>query len=228
MRGVLPYPAFGSEQTWIPQPDDYTVVQAAAAAITLPDVGYRLVRVLVNSGATPGYLTIAYDGIAKAWFPAYSNATLGAQAWALTWAFKGLTLPANLFTFGANVTGVTYTFSKGASKGPMIEAYRAVGAEQATANVGTTKTATTASPLTYDVGPATPDWIMSFATVANVNLFWPAIGTGQGGAPADAQPSAVGIHMAPTLPKATSLSLTYTALAVGAMTYVVGYTPSMK
>ena len=225
MKGITPMPAFGAEQTWIPQPDDYVVVQASAAAITLPDLNYRLVRVLVNSGSVPGYLTIRYDGIAVAWFPAYSNATLGAQAWALTWSFAGLNLPAALFTFGASVTGVTYTFSKGRSKGPDISAYRAIGYIQTTANVGTTKTAMSSSPVTYDVGPAIPDWAIAVATVANVNVFWPVIGTGTSGLPADAQPSAIGVHMAPSLPKATSLALTYTALAVGAALVVVGYTP---
>jgi len=220
-----PYPIFTAEKTWIEQPDDYTLTQTAAAAIALPDIGYRLVRVRVTSATVPGYLAITYDGISKAYFPAYSNATSGSQAWALTWSFQGNNLPAGLFTWQAGVTSITFTFSKGKSRGPDVSAYRAIIFVQTLANHAAV-TAMTSNPVTYDVGPAYPTKAIFLSTIAGAAFYWPQIGTAQSGGPADDQPSSITVHPAPPLPKSTQLSCYYTAPGAGAALLVVYYRPA--
>lgn len=224
MAKFSPMLAVGAEETWQSQPDDFVAVLSAAAVITLPDIGYRLVSVLVEAGATPGSLSIAYDGISKAHFPTGSNATSGSMRWAVTWAFRGTVLPATLFTFTGGVAQATLVFSKGKSRGPDVSAYRAIRFTVTTVAAHATPTAFAAG--TYDIAPAIPLAGLAFSTVVGGNVYWPQIGTAQGGGHADSQPSAATLHKAPRLPKAVTLTPLYTnTTAAGTIDFYVGYEP---
>jgi hypothetical protein len=219
-----PMAAISGERTWQARPDDYVVVQGSAAAITLPDTGYRLVRVQVNAGSTPGAFQILYDGQSIANFPCGSNATLGGMSWAVTWPCQGTSLPVGLFTFAGGVSGVILTFSKGMSKGPSIDRYRSIRFTVTHAAAHATLTAFTA--VTYSVAPAIPTGVVTFATVADDVFYWPLVGTGSSGAPAEFTQGSIAVHLAPPLPKATSLTPFYTNVtAAGTMDAYVGYDP---
>jgi hypothetical protein len=219
-----PMPAISGPPTWQSRPDDYIVIQSSAAQITLPDTGYRLVKVQANTGSTPGAFQILYDGQTVANFPAGSNATSGSMSWALTWVVQGLTLPATLFTFAGGLASVVLTFSKGKSLGPNIDSYRS---QRFTVTHSSAHSALTAfSAGTYAVGPAIPTGVITFATVAADVFYWPLIGTGSAGAPAEFTQGTIAIHPAPLLPKATTLTPFYTNVtAAGTIDAYVGYDP---
>lgn len=220
-----PMPVLGSQKTWQSQPDDYVVVWNAGA-ITLPDVGYRLVRVLVETGATPGAFHIVPDGITHCYFPSGSNATNGAQAYAVLWSVKGTNLPAALFGLDGGASSAILTFSKGKSMGPDLMAYRAIRFTVTTSGAHAAPTALTKT--TYDIAPAIPSGAIAVSTVVGSAFYWPQMGTAQSGGPADSQPSQVSVHTAPTgIPKATSLTPLYTnSTAAGTMDLYVGYEPA--
>ena len=226
-----PMAAMDSTPTWIQQADDYVVTNAAAAAIALPSAGYRLVKVQVVAGALHGYLKIVYDGIAAAYFPAMSNGTNGVMSWALTWNFKGNNLPVALFTYSPAANGtaapiaVTYTFSKGKSRGPDISNYRSIPFTLSSA--GVEATVTTMGTVTYDVGPAVPTGMIALSTsmAAGAMAYWPQIGAAQSGHPTDSAQGSMTIGVAPPLPKAQTLITYYTDLAACKLLYIVGYDP---
>jgi hypothetical protein len=220
-----PMLSIGGSPTWRAQPDDYTAVLTSAGTITLPDVGYRLVRVLVETGTTPGSFQINPDGITQCHFPSGSNGTTGAMAWALLWTFQGTTLPSALFTFNGGASRAVLTFSKGQSMGPDIYAYRAIRFTVTTS--ATHSTATAFSAGTYSVAPAVPAGVLTFATYQGGSFYWPQIGTAQSAPPCDSAPSQATSHVAPNgLPKATTLTPLYTnSTAAGTIDAYVGYMP---
>lgn len=211
--------------TWEAQPDDYTTALTSAATITLPDVGYRLVRVLCETGSTPGSFQVNPDGITQCHFPSGSNGVTGTMAWAVLWDFKGTTLPAALFTFNGGLSRAVLTFSKGRSRGPDIMAYRAIRFTVTTSAAHATPTAFAAG--IYSVAPAVPVGVLTVATFQGGSFYWPQIGTAQSAAPCDSAQSAVTSHVAPNgLPKATTLTPLYTnTVAAGTIDAYVGYMP---
>lgn len=211
------------QPTWRAQPDDYVTYLTSAAGINLPDVGYRLVRVQVETGTTPGSFQITPDGISQCHFPSGSNGTTGAMSWALLWAFRGTQLSSSLFTFNGGVSRATLTFSKGASMGPPLLAYRAIRFTITTSATHASPTAFTA--VNYSVSPAVPVGVIVFATTVGYTFLWPQIGTAQGGAPADSMPGQGNTHTAPSgIPKATSLTPLYeNTVAAGTEDCYVGY-----
>jgi len=223
MWAPMPSP-FGAP-TWREQPDDYVTAVTSASTITLPDVGFRLVRIAVETGTTPGSFQINPDGITQCHFPAPSNGTTGMMAWATLWSFQGTTLPAALFVFNGGVSRAVLTFSKGQSMGPDIYAYRAI---RFTVTTSATHAAATAfSAGTYSVAPAVPLGVITVATYQGGSFFWPQIGTSQSGAPCDSNPAGITLHKAPNgLPKATTLTPLYTnTTAAGTIDAYVGYLP---
>ncbi len=227
-----PMPLNGGEQTWTAQPDDYVVTNASASAITLPSPGYRLVKVAVTAGAEPSYIRVAYDGISNATFPCGSNGTNGQQAYAVTWPVPGTNIPAAVFTYSSGTgfsapTAVTLTFSKGKSRGPPIANYRSVviGAHP----TGAESTVTAMSAVTFDVAPAIPSAViaMSSAIAGGAVVYWPVVGASQSGHPCDSAPGGiVTLGNAPPLPKATSITMSYTTLAATYIGCVIGYDPA--
>lgn len=216
--------SIGGSETWKAQPDDYTATLTSAAAVTLPDTGYRLVRVMVETGTTPGSLSIRPDGVTQCHFPTGSNGTIGTAAWAVLWPVKGTNIPAALFTFNGGLTRAVLTFSKGQSKGPDIQSYRAIRFTVTTS--ATHSSATAFSAGTYDVAPAIPTSAMVLATTVGYSFYWPAVGTGQSVIAADSSPSSYQVHSAPRIPKATTLTPSYTnSTAAGTVDAYVGYDP---
>jgi hypothetical protein len=220
-----PMASLAGSPTWQAQPDDYTTAITSATAITLPDIGYRLVRVYVESGTTPGSFQINPDGITQCHFPCPSNGTTGNYAWAVLWSFQGTSLPAALFTFNGGISRVVLTFSKGLSRGPDIYAYRAIRFTVTTSATHSTGTAFSAG--TYSVAPAVPVGVITVATYQGGTFLWPQIGTAQSAAPCDSNPAAANSHVAPNgLPKATTLTPLYTnSTAAGTIDAYVGYLP---
>ena len=221
-----PQAIMDSNPTWIAQPDDYVTTLTSAAAITLPSPGFRLVKVQVNTGATPGYFQIVYDGISIANFAAPSNGTIGGMAWAVTWPFVGTTLPASLFTFGGGLTSVTLTFSRGKSRGPTIDKYRSIVFTVTTS--ATHSTATAFSAGTYSVTPAVPTGVLAFATYGGGVFVWPQVAASQSQHACDQGPTgSATVGVAPALPKANTLTPLYLNLltAAGTITAFVGYDP---
>ena len=230
-----PMASMDSTPTWVAQPDDYVVTNAAAAAITLPSPGYRLVRVAVTSGTAPSYVGITYDGISVAYFAAQSNGTNGYMAYALTWAFPGTNLPASIFTYSAVgtqpgtvlPTAVTYVFSKGKSMGPPIQNYRSVVASVASAGAQATITIITAA-VTFSVAPAIPTGVIALgsAVAGAPVVYWPQIGSAQSGHSVDVVQGTLTLGKAPPLPKSTQISMYYTTLAACKILVLVGYDPA--
>lgn len=234
MTPFTPMACMDSESTWEPQPDDYVIPLAAAAQVTLPSTGYRLVKVQVTTTTKHSYLKLTYDGANTAYFPCWSNGTSGTNSWAVTWPCPSSVLPAAFFQLGnadaGNVVApqVILTFSKGKSKGPPIERYRAINCLVLTGAGGTTTPTIMTGAVNFPSAPAVPTGVIALSTLplAGAAFCWPQVGGIVSMHPCDAVAGSMTIGSAPKIPKQFTFTGYYVNLAVATvMSAFVGYDP---
>lgn len=136
----------------------------SAVALAPPSPGMYLVGVLVTGGATPGSVSIRYNGVASAHFPA---PTSGQHYYDVSEKLSGTNIPAGSIGFNGGIASAVFTYSTEANgKGKPLSAFRAVRVTRTTTGTGT---------ATYDEQPAAPKFAVVLTSVAG-RVAFPAVG----------------------------------------------------
>jgi hypothetical protein len=205
-----PYALLGGDQPWTSRPDDVTLLYTGSGGLSFPTGGFRLCKVVVVCGTTPGALQWNFDGLTLSYFPAGSNGTNGQNAWAVNYYPLGSSsIPSTSLALVGGATKATLTFTRGSINGdvPGMLAYRALRFTVTTAATHAAPTAFSAG--TYQVTPAYPDAAFAFGTNPDYSLFWPTVAGSQAGGNADWAQGMATLHPAPPLPQSNTLTPLY-------------------
>lgn len=160
----------------VPSGAVFTARLTAAAAVNLPASGYHLVKIKLIGGATPGALSILFNGTAKAIFPQPSDGTRGHAVYEIEWGPVPQTLQAALFTFTGGLSVAELVFEKTPRFPEMpISKYRGIlfaRTDAGAVNAGIT--------VSYDEGPAKPRSIVGFISASAGRAQPPSVGGVQG------------------------------------------------
>lgn len=149
----------------------FTARLTAAAAVALPASGYHLTKVKLIGGATPGTLSILWNGTGNAVFPVPSTGTTGKTVYDVEWGPLPQTLQAAIFTFGGGLSVAELTFSDAGGKGPNIASFRGIVFRRTDAGA-----VTATITVSYDEGPAKPRAIIGLTSASAGRAQPPSIG----------------------------------------------------
>src|SRR2546427_4662952 len=147
----------------------HRVRQAAVALVSLPVSGLYLVKIRTRGGATPGSLSILYDGRSFAHFDAPTN---GQGEHDVAWGPLGNNIPAAVFAANGGISSWEFLFANRPPTGaPGIDSYRAIRFARTDGGA-----VTAGITVTYDGVSAKPRGIRAYISASAGRFTFPAKG----------------------------------------------------